>query len=67
MATFSDHAVCWSGPLVSAGTPSFNSFSAYNRDTGAVLVQRAVRLPHVEREVQRRKNKLGTEALRTFA
>ena len=40
---------------------------SYNRDTGAVLVQRAVRLPHVEREVQRRKNKLGTEALRTFA
>ena len=40
---------------------------SYNRDTGAVHVQRAVRFPHVEREVQRRKNKLGTEALRTFA
>ena len=40
---------------------------SYNRDTGAVLVQRAVRIPHVEREVQRRKNKLGTGALRTFA
>ena len=39
----------------------------YNRDTGAVLVQRAVRLPRVEREVQRRKNKLGTGALQTFA
>ena len=40
---------------------------SYNRDTGAVLVQRAVRILHVEREVQRRKNKLGTGALRTFA
>ena len=40
---------------------------SYNRDTGAVLVQRAVRIPRVEREVQRRKNKLGTGALRTFA
>ena len=57
--------VCWSRPL-SAGTPSFVLDPMY-RNTGAVLVQRAVQLPHVEREVQRRKNKLGTEALRTFA
>ena len=40
---------------------------SYNRDTGAVLVQRAVRIPHVEGEVRRRKYKLGTGALRTFA
>ena len=63
MATFSE--VCGSR-LVSAGTPEVRSRS-YNRDTGAVLVQRAVRIPHVEREVQRKKNKVGTGALRTFA
>ena len=39
---------------------------SHNRNTGAVLVLRAVRLPHAEREVQRRKHKLGTEALRIF-
>ena len=48
---------CWNPELRSR---------SYNRDTSAVLVQRAVRLPHVERELQRRKNKLETEALRTF-
>ena len=39
---------------------------SHNRNTGAVLVQRAVQLSHVKREVQRRQNKLGTEALRTI-
>ena len=48
---------CWNPKLRSR---------SHNRNTGAVLVQRAVGLPHVEREVQRRK-KLGTKALRTLA
>ena len=62
VATFSD--VCGSR-LVSAGTPRFVLDPTIV--TPALSSSSAVRILHVEREVQRRKNKLGTGALRTFA
>ena len=65
MATFSD--VCGSR-LVSAGTPRFVlDPTIVTPALSSSSLQRAVRILHVEREVQRRKNKLGTGALQTFA